>query len=80
MMRHRFSSVSAITILAGVLPQAAAAQDAATETALAPIVITSTKRSEDYFVLPSTVDIATAEDLQVRSAAPKRPVYGHGNG
>lgn len=67
MMRHRFSSVSAIAILASVLSQAAAAQEASEETALAPIVITSTKRSEDYFVLPSAIDIATAEDLQVRN-------------
>lgn len=67
MMRHRLSGVSVLAIIAVMLPKVANAQDASDDTVLAPIVITATKRQEDYFLLPSTVDVANAEELSVRN-------------
>ncbi len=67
MIRHSLRGVSALAIVASTLPQGARAQDAAGDTVLAPLVITATKRSEDYFLLPSTVDVASAKDLAVRN-------------
>lgn len=65
MMRHRLCGVSAI--LAAALPQPAAAQQASQGTLLERIVITSTKRSQDNFAVPSTVDVANADALRIRN-------------
>ncbi|WP_439622089.1 TonB-dependent receptor [Shinella sp.] len=68
MMRHRLSGVSLLALAVSLSPQGVSAQDAATEAmTLEPIIITATKRSEDYFLLPSAADVATAEELQTRN-------------
>ncbi len=67
MMRHRLLGVSALAIIASTQPNGAVAQEVSSDTVLAPIVITATKRSEDYFLLPSTVDFASADELSVRN-------------
>lgn len=65
MMRHRLSGVSLLAL--GLTSQLAHAQDEATAMTLEPIIITATKRSQDYFLLPSATDIANPEELQRRS-------------
>jgi pesticin/yersiniabactin receptor len=66
MMRHRLSGVSLLALAVSLSPQGVLAQDSAEATVLEPIIITATKRSEDYFLLPSTTDIANAEELHMR--------------
>lgn len=66
MMRHRLSGVSLLALAVGLSPQDILAQDNEATTMLERITITATKRSEDYFLLPSATDIATAEDLESR--------------
>ncbi|MGQ3276001.1 MAG: TonB-dependent receptor, partial [Shinella sp.] len=66
MMRHRLSGVSLLALAVSLSPQSALAQDSAEATVLEPIIITATKRSEDYFLLPSATDIANAEELHMR--------------
>lgn len=67
MMRHRFSGVSLLAIAVALSPQIADAQDDSGVSTLEPIIITATKRSTDYFLLPSTADIANAEELRRRN-------------
>ena len=66
MMRHRLSGVSLLALAVGLSPQISAAQDTTETSTLEPIIITATKRSEDYFLLPSTADIANADELLTR--------------
>ena len=66
MMRQRLSGVSLLALAVGLSPHAATAQDDTETSTLEPIIITATKRSEDYFLLPSAADIANAEELQTR--------------
>ncbi|MCJ8055320.1 TonB-dependent receptor [Shinella curvata] len=66
MMRHRLSGVSLLALAVGLSPQISVAQDTAETSTLEPIVITATKRSEDYFLLPSATDIANADQLLMR--------------
>lgn len=66
MTRQSLSGVSLLALLVGMQPQAATAQDNSEETALKPIVVTSTKRSTDYFLLPSAFDVAGPDELQQR--------------
>lgn len=66
MMRHRLSGVSLLALAVSLSPHAATAQDDTETSTLEPIIITATKRSEDYFLLPSAADIANAEELQMR--------------
>ncbi|MCW5711362.1 TonB-dependent receptor [Shinella sp.] len=66
MMRHSLSGVSLLALAASLSPYSAMAQDAAAASTLEPIIITATKRSEDYFLLPSTADIADTDVLLSR--------------
>lgn len=66
MMRHRLSGVSLLALAVSLLPQDVLAQDSGGATVLEPVIITATKRSEDYFLLPSATDIANAEELHMR--------------
>ncbi|MBD8686614.1 MULTISPECIES: TonB-dependent receptor [unclassified Rhizobium] len=66
MMRHRLSGVSLLALAVSLSPQSVFAQDSDEATVLKPIIITATKRSQDYFLLPSATDIARAEELKTR--------------
>jgi pesticin/yersiniabactin receptor len=66
MMRHSLSGVSFLALAVSLSPTSVLAEDTATASTLEPIIITATKRSEDYFLLPSTADIADADALLSR--------------
>lgn len=66
MMRHSLSGVSLLALAVSLSPTSVLAEDTATASTLEPIIITATKRSEDYFLLPSTADIANADALLSR--------------
>ncbi len=65
MNRQHLAGVSLIALIATSIP--ATAQEPIDTTLLEPIVVTSGKRSEDLFLLPSAIDVATPKDLQMRN-------------
>lgn len=66
-MRSCLSGISLLAIAAGLLPQGAIAQEISDVTMLEPVLVTATKRSQDYFLLPSAMDIAELEELERRN-------------
>lgn len=67
-MKHKLlRDVSLLALVTGLSLQGASAQDYSDSTLLERLTITATKRNQDYFALPATIDIAQPDALERRN-------------